>query len=223
MGKIIVLMFFISVVFSSCMVIGMKPYKQFKYAKKHKPFDAIIVPGIPFDAPAPWKFYMKKRVLWSVYLYKKGYTKHIIYSGGAVYTPYPEALVMGRYAQQLGVPDTAILYDTIAQHSVENVYYAYALAKEKGFAHIALATDQVQTYFLSRFLKRFHNRIYKLPALNRYVYTFEHEYPHIDTACIRVQNFIPLPEKITRKERRERSMGSRIDTLFLVNGDMPSL
>ena len=50
-------------------------------AKTFKPFDAIIVPGIPFKNGA-WDSVMKARVLWSYILYKNGYAKNIIFCFG---------------------------------------------------------------------------------------------------------------------------------------------
>ena len=82
---------------------------------------AIIVPGIPFNN-GNWDSVMKGRVLWSYVLYKNGYTKNVIYSGSAVYSPYFEAVIMGLYAEQLGIPREHIFCETKARHSTENVY-----------------------------------------------------------------------------------------------------
>jgi len=51
-------------------------------------------------------------VLWASFLYKQGVIRNIIFSGGAVYTPYYEAKVMGLYAQRLGIPKEHIFYET---------------------------------------------------------------------------------------------------------------
>lgn len=58
---------------------------------------------------------------------------------------------MGLYAQQLGIPAQHIFYDTLARHSVENVYYSYLIAKEQGFKIVAIATDPFQSIFLRNF------------------------------------------------------------------------
>ncbi|NPA67471.1 MAG: YdcF family protein, partial [Chlorobi bacterium] len=112
---------------------------------KYAPYDAIIVPGVPFDGKE-WSDIMKMRVYWSYLLYKRGVAEHIIYSGGAVYSPYYESEIMKLYAIKLGIPDSVIFTDTVAEHSTENLWYSFKLAKQKGFKKLALATDPVQNF-----------------------------------------------------------------------------
>jgi hypothetical protein len=97
---------------------------------------------------------MKSRVYWSKYLYEKGITKNIMYSGSAVYTPYYEAEIMALYAQALGIPGENIYTETKAEHSTENIYYSYNKAKLLGFKKIALASDPFQTKLLKRFTRK---------------------------------------------------------------------
>lgn len=147
----------------SCMTPRRGPAKAFVNAKPLVPFDAVIIPGIPYDGHS-WDSTMKARVLWSWILYKNGYAKNVIYSGAAVYTPYKEAIVMGLYGQQLGIPPEHIFYDTLAKHSTENVYYSYLLARGLGFKSLALGTDPFQSWLLRGFTrKRFGTSIYHLP------------------------------------------------------------
>ena len=110
---------------------------------KHQPYDVIIVPGYPFEGES-WNTVIKMRVTWAKYLFDKGYTKNIIFSGGAVYSPYIESRIFKAYAIAKGVPSENIFTEERAQHSVENIYYSYRIAKEKGFEKIALATDAFQ-------------------------------------------------------------------------------
>ncbi|MBK6774437.1 MAG: YdcF family protein [Flavobacteriales bacterium] len=65
---------------------------------------------------------MKLRVHWAVHLFKEGVARNIIFSGGAVYTPYVEAEIMSLYAQELGVPAKHCFLDPIAEHSTENIF-----------------------------------------------------------------------------------------------------
>ncbi|MBK6984017.1 MAG: hypothetical protein IPH32_04310 [Bacteroidetes bacterium] len=64
---------------------------------KNHPYDAIIVPGVPYNAKK-WSNVMRLRILWSKFLFEKGYTKNIIYSDGAVHSNYIESRIMGLYA-----------------------------------------------------------------------------------------------------------------------------
>ena len=157
---------FISILFlSSCSLALKRADKLYTAAAINKPvYDAIIVPGVPFKNGS-WDSVMKARVIWSVYLYKNHYAKNIIFSGAAVYSPFYEAVIMGLYAQQLGVASENIFYDTLAKHSTENVYYSYLLAKKLKFKSIALTTDPFQSALLGSYTKkRFSSPIPHLPV-----------------------------------------------------------
>ncbi|MCH5720322.1 YdcF family protein [Niabella hibiscisoli] len=118
-----------------------------------KSFDVAIVPGVPFYNNK-WDSIMKGRVLWADFLYKEGIVRNVIFSGSAVYSPYYEARIMGLYAEQLGIPASNIFFETQAEHSTENIYYSYEMARKLGFKTIALATDPFQSLMMSRFIKR---------------------------------------------------------------------
>lgn len=137
--------------------------KAFVEAKQKMPFDAVIVPGVPFDTA--WSDIMRARVLWSVYLYEMGYTKNVIYSGSAVYSPYVESKIMAEYAKELGVPAEHVFTEEKAEHSTENVYYSYYLGKSLGFENIALATDPFQTKMVRSFAKKKKLDIAYIPAI----------------------------------------------------------
>lgn len=148
-----------------CVSYRKRPNRLFHHVvdtKQH--FDAGIVPGVPFNNK--WDSVMKGRVLWADFLFKKGIIKNIIFSGGAVYTPYYEAKIMGLYAQQLGIPPENIFYETKAEHSTENIYYSYELAREMGFKSLALITDPFQSSLTKGFTRRrFATPIQHIPFL----------------------------------------------------------
>src|SRR5688572_8881823 len=77
--------------------------KSYKEAKKNKPYDVVIVPGVPYDGEKTSSV-MKMRVFWAKHLYDSGYTNNIIFSGSSVYTPYIEGVVMKIMADSLGIP-----------------------------------------------------------------------------------------------------------------------
>ncbi|MBI9052936.1 MAG: YdcF family protein [Bacteroidales bacterium] len=113
------------------------PEEKIKVIFKNAPYDAIIVPGVPYKDEY-WSKILLGRIYWSNYLYKNGITKNIIYSGSAVYTPYIEAEIMAMYGKALGIPPENIYTETNAEHSVENVYYSFQIAQKLGFKKIAL-------------------------------------------------------------------------------------
>ena len=137
----------------SCRGLFFNVENAYKRNLEYAPYDALIVPGIPFEN-GNWSFLMKSRVMWSVFLYRQGYAKNLIYSGSAVYSPYVEAKVMAMYAEKMGVPKEHIFVEVNAEHSTENVYYSSLIAKKNGFRKIALATDKFQSRSLAEFLPK---------------------------------------------------------------------
>lgn len=177
-------------------------------------FDAIIVPGVPFK-DGKWNPVMKSRVYWSKYLYDKKITKNVIYSGSAVYTPYIEAEIMALYAEKIGIDKKNIFTDTLAQHSTENVYYSWRLAKQLGFNKIAIASDPFQTRMLKGFLrKRLKNEITLIPFVIDTLRAMKPLMidPEIDYQKAYRQDFISILKRENFSQRFKGTLGLRIDT-----------
>lgn len=190
---------------------------------QHKHFDAIIVPGIPFKNGS-WDSVMKARVIWSWVLYKNGIAKNIIYSGDAVYTPYKESLVMGLYAQQLGIPKEHIFYDTRARHSTENVFYSYLVAKKHGFKSLALATDPFQSFLLRSFTRRrFGSPIYHLPFVTDTLAAYNYINPKINPKPAKVDDFVSITETESFRKRLKGTFGRDIDWSKYPDGKLEAL
>jgi uncharacterized SAM-binding protein YcdF (DUF218 family) len=185
--------------------------------KKHSQYDVIIVPGIPFNE-GPWDGPMMMRMIWAVHLYKKGYTRNIIMSGAAVYTPYVEAEIMKQYAIAMGVPPEHIFVEKKALHSTENVWYGYLLAKKLGFKNIAIATDFFQSKLLYRFVKKRTKGVEMLPALMDSTRLYSHESPIIEYKHLKIDSgFVPLPKRESKWQRLRGTWGKNInfkDTIY---------
>ena len=208
-GAVIILM-------SSCVMNGTRTFKKNVGAQ---PFDAIIVPGYPFE-DGEWSMIIKLRVYWASYLYKTGLTKNIIFSGSSVYSPYVESRIMSLYAQKLGVPAANIYTEEEAEHSSENLYYSYKMAKRKGFNRIALATDPFQTLFLKSFIKDMgFNDLVSLPVNFKKLKLREMTTPEIDPSTAFVENFSPLT---AREDIATRRMGTQGKFIKYEVGDAPN-
>jgi vancomycin permeability regulator SanA len=174
------------------------------------PLDVAIVPGMPFK-DGKWDTLIKSRILWSLYLYKKGIVKNLIYSGDAVYTPYVEGKCMSIYAVALGIDPTHIYIDTLAQHSTENLYYGYKLAKRLGFSKIAIATDPFQCSMLYSFSKKhFDTRFYFLPVIYDSIASFSGMNPLADTRAAHVDNFVSIKDRMNTANRFKGTLGKGI-------------
>jgi uncharacterized SAM-binding protein YcdF (DUF218 family) len=182
----------------------------FERALKNKPYDVIIVPGVPFNGNR-WDTVMKGRVIWADYLIKQGIAKNVIFSGGAVYTPYVEAKVFAKYAEALGIPKENIFIDSIAEHSTENVYYSYQIAKEKGFKKIAVATDPYQSAKLMGYTRRrFGDSITHIPFVEDTLKLINGVNPNVDFSAEKLKKFKPITETQSRFYRLKGTLGRNI-------------
>ena len=195
---------------SGCNLFRPAPGVCFKRALQNKPYDVIIVPGVPFDGNE-WSPIMKGRVLWALYLIDKGIAKNVIFSGGAVYTPYVEGKIMALYAEAMGMPKDRIIIESKAEHSTENVYNSYWIAKDKGYKKIALATDPYQSNLLTGFTKRrFKLPITLIPYILDTVRTLDAAAPKINPASAHVENFVSIEIRETKRQRWRGTKGKDI-------------
>lgn len=196
----------------SCFLFKPSASKMTKRAfKAHKQYDAVIVPGIQFVEPA-WDKVLQLRLIWAKHLFDKGITKNIITSGTSVYTPYVEAQVMAEYLVAMGVPRENILIEDKAEHSTENLWYGYKLAKKKGFKAIALCSDPFQSKMLYRFAKRRTKKeVQFLPAIFDTLRTLPHDTPSINYRSLKVEGFVPITHKYSKWQRFKGTMGRNIN------------
>lgn len=184
----------------------------FSRAVSRKPYDVIIVPGIPHDtASDDWDMALKGRLYWSKFLYEKGIAKNVIYSGGAVYTPYTEAEIMAMYGVSLGIPKEHIFTETRAEHSTENIYYSYYLARRLGFEKIAVATNPFQARMLRRYPKIMKVEIDFIPFIIDSLRTMDkHNFCKISGEGNRVPGFVSIVDREDRFKRFWGTLGKNI-------------
>ena len=183
--------------------------KSYAKAKKEKPYDVIIVPGVPYDKAATTSV-MTLRLYWAKHLYDSGFAKNIIFSGSSVYTPFVEGIAMKIMADSLGIPTEHTFYETKAEHSTENVYYSWKMAKEKGFDKIALASDPYQSVLLKRFIKRYTPGVKSIPIVFPLLDIDDRSLPKIDTTAAFNENFVSITERESFWQRFRGTMGKRV-------------
>lgn len=205
-----------SVLLTGCSYTSSKSAKLLQDASS-QPYDIIIVPGVPLEN-GQWSRIMKARVYWSKYLIEKGVAKNVMYSGGAVYTPYVEAEVMAQYGEAIGIPKEKIYTESMAQHSTENIYYSYKKASRLGFKKIALASDPFQTRMLRRYIRnKINDQVGLVPIVFDTLKTMETSMidPELNFQTVDTTGFVALPEKKGFFERMRGTMGKHVDeTLY---------
>ncbi len=185
------------------------PKQLYAKALSAKPVDVIIVPGVPYDG-GKWGFIMRWRVYWSVYLYKTGRAKNIIYSGSAVYTPYTEATIMALYAEKMGVPKEHIFTEKQAQHTTENLYYSWQIAQAKGFKTVAFATDPFQSYKIAPYIPKFKLDVTLIPMIIPIMEWMKMQDYEIESAKAYQLHFVSIRKRETPEQQEFYSKGGRI-------------
>jgi hypothetical protein len=197
--------------FTSCYFFGPSPKSRLAKRSQLDTIDVAIVPGLPLHHGI-WDTLLKSRILWSEFLYRKGYVKHLIYSGNAVYTPWVESETMKLYAVKLGIKKEDVLIDTLAEHSTENLFYSYQLAISKGYKSIAVATDPFQCAMLHKFAKKsFNKSIILLPIVFDSIRQKMAVEITIDTVETKKTVFTPLAERQSYKDRLNGTRGKNIN------------
>jgi hypothetical protein len=176
--------------------------------KQANPYDVIIVPGVPFEEPR-MRSILKARILWAKYLFERGITKNIIFSGGSVYTPFVESKVMKIYADSLGIPSKNTFSEEEAEHSTENVFYSVQMAQELGFKSIALATDPYQAKFLKSFIKKKFVHVDFVTIQFKKI-NMKSRWPVIDPETAFAENFVSIKKRENGLKRIRGSMGKNI-------------
>jgi uncharacterized SAM-binding protein YcdF (DUF218 family) len=203
----------IAATLSSCMFTKRVCVKYFTKASA-KTYDMIIVPGVPLAGDSlQWSRVMKARIYWSKYLYDKGIAKNIMYSGGAVHTPYYEAEIMAMYAEAIGIPKENIYTEIKAEHSTENIYYSYKKSKKLGFETFAIATDPFQAKQMRKFTHRLDQSIDLIPIVFDTLKTIEPIMinPTIQYKEAFEENFKSLEEREGFWKRTRGTFGKNID------------
>ncbi|HTF18096.1 MAG TPA: YdcF family protein [Chryseolinea sp.] len=183
--------------------------KSYERATKKKPFDVIIVPGVPYEQENTTSI-MTMRVLWAKQLYDSGFTKNIIFSGSAVYSPYVEGIVMKTIADSLGIPPDHTFSETKAEHSTENIYYSWKMARSMGFQKIALSTDPFQSIMLRGFIKKYTPGITAIPVVFDRLDIKGKSLPPIDYASGYIPNFVNIKKRESFWQRLQGTMGRRV-------------
>ncbi len=107
------------------------------------PVDAVLVLGGGVDGDGVLGYSSRRRVFAAVALLREGRADHLIFSGG----PHDEpgipssASLMRAHALALGAPADALLIEERAGSTFENLRFGFALADERGFERLAIATD----------------------------------------------------------------------------------
>lgn len=107
------------------------------------PVDALIVLGGGVDGDGVPAYSTRRRVAAAVELLEAGRAKALILTGGLDprWPGAPAALLMRDHALSLGAPEAALIMEDRSRSTFENLRFAFAIARERGFERLAIVTD----------------------------------------------------------------------------------
>jgi uncharacterized SAM-binding protein YcdF (DUF218 family) len=97
-------------------------------------FDTLLVLGtstLPDGSLSPEQ---RERTLEGVRQYKAGVARHIIFSGAAAHTRWVEAHVMAQFAETQGVPASAVIEESQALDTIQNIFYSATIMHQHGWS-----------------------------------------------------------------------------------------
>jgi uncharacterized SAM-binding protein YcdF (DUF218 family) len=87
-------------------------------------FDTIIVLGTPANLDGTPSPEQRERTLEGVRQFKAGVAPHLILTGGPAHNQFVEAHVMATLAIAEGVPPAAVIEESQAQNTIQNIFYS---------------------------------------------------------------------------------------------------
>jgi len=114
---------------------------------------------------------MYARVKEGVKLYKAGLVNIIIVTGGLGRIPPTEAEVMGKLAEELGVPHELVVLETQAKTTEENIMFSKAIGDSLGFTKYIIVSDAFHLKRAILIAEAFDLQVQGVPALESPLYT----------------------------------------------------
>lgn len=99
-----------------------------------------------------------ERIRQATELYRKGYGKYFLISGGLLYWNTTYADIMRRHAISLGIPGKAILVEDKSESTYENAKFSLPILKEKGIKSIILVSSPTHTRRARRLFKKMYKK-----------------------------------------------------------------
>ncbi len=177
------------------------------------PFDAVIVPGCPSEADGRVSECQWQRAIWAAELVSAGSARHVILTGGAVYTPYVEAEGLAAAMVALGIPAERLHLEPLARHTDENAGFALALAQELGFERLAVASVPVHAVLMDEMMLRWGVNVVGIP-LDRRIVRARMAQPLPDVRTDAVAGWVPFEVQKAERKARGEDRGSSLHHYF---------
>ncbi|HEX6773939.1 MAG TPA: YdcF family protein [Acidobacteriaceae bacterium] len=157
-------------------------------------FDTLIVLGYPAQEDGTPRPEMRERVMEAVREYRSGVAPRMIMTGGAAHNQFVEAHVMAQFAEEQGVPASAIIEEGQAKDTIQNAFYSVEIMQKNGWHSAEVVSSHSHLPRASLIFSRFpiEWRMHAAPWPSEYDFLDRaaHEwYEAMDTARLRLSSF----------------------------------
>jgi uncharacterized SAM-binding protein YcdF (DUF218 family) len=121
-----------------------------------------------------------------------------------------EGIVMKIIADSLGIAPEHTFSETTAEHSTENIYYSWKMARKMGFEKIALSTDPFQARLLKSFCKKYTPGVQAIPIVFDRIDLEDKKLPVIDYSRAFVPNFVSITKREGFWKRFSGTLGKKV-------------
>lgn len=148
----IIILFFASILLSTCSLTDKSIAKHYKQTKTITPLEVVIINSFP-SLDLKWSLVDEKRVLWAKSMLDKDLVEKIIFTEQNTKSKTSK---MAQYALAIGIPKSSFIIQKNRTKTKENVYEAYQTAQKLAYKKIAIVSDPYSTFDLLDFRKRHH-------------------------------------------------------------------
>lgn len=119
---LLIVVLLVPVLYLAGLVLAFETIPNHNSADTH--FDTLIVLGTPAKADGTPSPELRERIDEGVREYRAGIAPHLIMTGAAAHNRFVEAQVMADYAARQGVPRDAIVTETQAKDTIQNIWFS---------------------------------------------------------------------------------------------------
>ena len=156
---VLVTLLFVSAFIALCLFIDY--FGQIDHARHAQ---AIVILGARVDANRQPGDSLRARTEKAVALYKKGYARKIICTGGLGDYPPAEAVAAAMLAEQLGVPPEDLLLETQSTNTQENTRFAARICRKQRWTRVITVSDPYHLWRVQHNFRRVGLMTFPSPA-----------------------------------------------------------
>ncbi len=128
--------------------------------------DVIVIFGAAIAYRGRPSLILKMRIMQGLKLYKNGFSKYFILTGGVGWAPPAESVVMKNILLKNGIPEKNIFLETKSKSTKSQVSYAISIIKKQKWKNALLVSDPIHMYRIKKYFSYSGIQAYSAPVRN---------------------------------------------------------